>query len=294
MPAICQLHDPARQCMMVTVHYTDSFAAACDAFGFGRTSKEQVYDGLGMAVQTAHAVKYRAAGARLGWHHTMQPRQAQLTRCDKVETQRTGRRLAHFVAAVRHLRSGQERTNLFTDLKAGLITEQSRAFAHLSASSYHRKATAYACSSCQLEEWHQTDSRMSHAAADTYVHKTNAQHRRLLFSTKSVSKWRAPARAWHNVRTRCWIMAGKEKMWPHGVICGATGGPSEMGHTTSSSGDCTSTCSAKPPVCAAHVSDLPANLVTRHCREHLKHPPSTVADEGRGFYARVNVWPSLS
>jgi hypothetical protein len=42
------------------------------------------------------------------------------------------------------------------------------------------------------------------------------------------------------------MMAGKEKMWPHGVICGATGGPSEMGHTTSSSGDCTSTCVASP------------------------------------------------
>ena len=43
------------------------------------------------------------------------------------------------------------------------------------------------------------------------------------------------------------MMAGKEKMWPQGVICGATGDPSEMGHTTSSSGDCTSTCVAEVP-----------------------------------------------
>ena len=46
------------------------------------------------------------------------------------------------------------------------------------------------------------------------------------------------------MHTRCWMMAGKEKTWPQGVICGATGGPSEMGQTTSSSKDCTSTCDA--------------------------------------------------
>lgn len=32
--------------------------------------------------------------------------------------------------------------------------------------------------------------------------------------------------------TRCCTIAGKEKTWPQGVICGATGGPSAMGHVT--------------------------------------------------------------
>ena len=76
----------------------------------------------------------------------------------------------------------------------------------------------------------------------------------LLYSlcSKTDAAQKQQARATQEALTRCCTMAGNEKTWPQGVICGATGGPSAMGHVTSPV-VCMSTCAGSRDA-ADHVA----------------------------------------